>query len=488
MFLGLDLGTTNVKALLVEPDGQVAARASSPASLLCASDHGVEQDIEELWSATLSAISRLAASNDLTGVQAIGVSSQGGALQVLDPGGRPASRVISWLDGRGRAFDDELTRELGREWFLRHIGRGMSGVAIGQLLRLRRQRPELLERPNRIGFVGDVIVGRLCGRRAHDATSLSIASLYNPSRRTADPDLLQVVGIAEDQLPEMVPVDRAAGGLLREVAEEASLPVDIPVSPAIHDQYAAALGVGAVHAGETMFGAGTAWVLLAASNRLIAPAVDSAFVCTHVIDGLYGQILSLINGGSSFSWTADLVGVDVTDQPNIDRMLEGVAPGSEGVRFWPFLANAGAGLPPEAAGRLTGLRLSHGASHILRSVVEGLSFELRRHLGLLIGSGVEVEKFLMCGGAAAESATAQIVADVIGLSVMSSCERDVSALGAAMVARRLVEPSKGLVALSDVMRPGGREFHPGADAPRYQRLFHEYVASLSEDRCEEAVP
>jgi len=485
MFLGLDLGTTNVKALLAAPDGHVAARASSPVRLLHTPDHGIEQDIEEIWSATLSAMTRLSAGNDLARVRAIGVSSQGGALQVLDQYDRPVGRVISWLDGRGRAFDDAFTQERGRDWCIHHLGRGMSGVAVGQLVRLRRQYPERLERPNRIGFVGDVIVGRLCGRRAHDATSLSIASLYNPEIDAADSDLFDLLEIAQDRLPEMLPAGRAAGGLLREVAEKTSMPGGIPVSPAIHDQYSAALGVGAVRPGETMFGAGTAWVLLAVSRQLMPPAVDSAFVCTHVIDGLYGQIISLMNGGSSFAWAADLVGVDVRNHREIDRVLDAVAAGSEGVRFWPFMAKAGTGLAPQTAGRLTGLRLSHGGPHILRSVVEGLAFELRRHVRFLIESGLKVETLLMCGRAAAGSATAQIIADVTNLPVACLCESDVSALGAAMVARGLVDRSKDLAALSDEMRPSARDFQPGANASWYERLFDEYMDSLTDVAREE---
>ena len=487
MFLGLDLGTTNVKALLVAPEGHVAARASSPVRLRHTPDHGIEQDIEEIWSATLSVMTRLSAGNDLARVRAIGVSSQGGALQVLDRYDRPVGRVISWLDGRGSPFDEALRRELGREWFLRHVGRIKSGIAVGQLMRLRRQCPEHLERPNRIGFVGDVIVGRLCGRRAHDATSLSIASLYDPETGAADADLLAQLEIAPDQLPEMLAVGCAAGGLLREIAEKTSIPEGIPVSPAIHDQYAAALGVGAVRPGETLFGAGTAWVLLAVSRQLMPPAVDSAFVCTHVVDGVYGQLLALVNGGSSFAWAADLIGVNVRDHRESDRILNGVAPGSEGVRFWPFLAKAGTGLPPETTGRLTGLRLSHGAPHILRSVVEGLAFELRRHVRFLIESGIEVERLLMCGKAAAGSATAQIIADVTGLPVACLRESDVSALGAAMVARGLVDRSGDLAALSSAMRPTARDFHPGANASCYQRLFDEYTDSLAKVAREETV-
>ena len=127
MFLGLDLGTTNVKALVTDRAGRPLAHAASPVQLLHVGEGGVEQDIEAIEQATLAVLRQVAHAVDPSGIEAIGVSSQGGAMQVLDAQGRPLGRVISWLDQRGRPFDHALMAELGREWFLEHICRGCSG-------------------------------------------------------------------------------------------------------------------------------------------------------------------------------------------------------------------------------------------------------------------------------------------------------------------------------------------------------------------------
>ena len=165
MFLGLDLGTTNVKALVTDRAGQPLAHASSPVQLYNVGDGGVEQDIEEIAQATLSAIRQVAHSVDPAGIEAIGVSSQGGALQVLDRHAQPLGRVISWLDQRGRSFDRELTDRLQREWFLRRIQRGCSGLGIGQLLRSGPRRPGVDPPTESSGFC------RRCGRLAALRTS-----------------------------------------------------------------------------------------------------------------------------------------------------------------------------------------------------------------------------------------------------------------------------------------------------------------------------
>jgi len=485
MFLGLDLGTTNVKAVVADAHGRVVARGAAPVELIHGPDGAVEQDIEAIASAAVSAIAAAGAGADLSAVQAVGVSAQGGALQVLDGDDKPVGRVVSWLDGRGRRFDEQIARDMGADNLAARTGHPRGTMALGQLLRLREQSPALLAAPNRIGLVGDVMVGRLCGRRAHDATSLSCAVLLNPSLGRADPDMLARVGLAEDQLPDLLGPREAAGGLSEAVAQATSraascgLPVGVPVSPAVHDQYAAALGVRATAPGDVMFGAGTAWSLTAVADRLVQPLPDAGFVCTHLAEGRFGQIVSMGNGGSSVAWALALIGLKDADGETIDDLLASVPPGADGLRFWPFLApTGGAGLAPGTAGRLDGLRLAHGPGHLLRGVVEGLALELARYLRLLAEAGMPAERLIMCGGAAGSRVTPQIVADAASVPVTCSAEADTSALGAAMLAAGLLAPDTPLAEIAAAMAPPDRPVAPGPEAKRYRDMLDEYLAAI----------
>ena len=473
LLLGLDLGTTNVKALVTEADGRVAAAGGAPVALHHVDGGGVEQEIEEIWRATVEAVRQAGRAGELARVRAVGISSQGGAMQVLDAADRPVGRVISWLDARGRAFNDEPTQRLGTRWFAERVGFGRCGVAAGQCLRLQKERPDLLRPPHRIGFVGDVIAGRLCGRRAHDATSLSICMLYNPARGRADADVLALAGIAESQLPPLLPAREAAGGLTAEAAAMTGLPAGIPVSPAVHDQYAAALGAGVVEPGEVMLGTGTAWVLLAVTDRLMPPATASAIVCGHVVDARYGQMLSMVNGGSAFKWAAELTGG--RPAADIERLLAATPAGCAGLRFEPLLAQGGSGLPADRRGRLLGLSLAHGAGHVMRAAVEGLACELTRHLRLLTAAGLPVRRLVMCGGAAASRVTPQIVAKVAGLPVTCRAESAMSAFGAAVLARALVDGRRLAQVRADMTTGTGFEATPGADAALYAQMLREYI-------------
>jgi len=479
MLLALDLGTTNVKAMVTDLAGRPLTVHSCPLHLFHVEDGGVEQDIEEIWRATLTVIQQTARAVNASGVLAIGVSSQGGAMQVLDGHGRPSGRVISWLDQRGRAFDDALTAELGRGWLLQRIAHGRSALAIGQILRLGHERPREMHLPNRIGFVGDVIVSRLCGRAAQDGTSAALTLLYDPARRNYAPDVLRRLGVVEEQLPALLAPQQAAGGLLPQVAGQTGLRAGMPVSAAVHDQYASALGTGAVRARTVMLGTGTAWVLLAVTDHAPRPVHDDALNCHHVCEGLWGQIISMVNGGSALTWALELTGLASRSANEIDALLESSAAGSGGLMFWPFMAAGGAaGLPHDTRARMSGLQAPHGAAHFIRAVVEGLAYELNRHLDLLGSAGQHIEQLAMGGGAGASRVTPQIIADVTGLPLRCFGGSNSSLLGAAILARGLLERGGSLADLAEAMLPSASQFNPGEEAHAYQERYRQYLCSL----------
>jgi xylulokinase len=473
-FLGIDLGTTNIKAQIVAEDGTVVSSGSAPVRVAYGADGAAEQDMEDIWGGTLAAIREAVRSADGAAVAAIGVSSQGGALQVLDRAGRCAGPVIGWQDGRGGRWNSDLTARKGADWFARHCGMSKSCITVGQLLRLRSE--QALPPGFQVGWVGDVIVGRLCGHRAHDATSLSEAGLLNPSLGTEDGEILALLGIECAMLPSLLPVEQAAGGLLPDVAASVGLPAGIPVGPAVHDQYAAATGCGVVRSGDTMFGAGTAWVLLALSGRLDPPVGGVALVGPHPAPGVFGQMLSMVNGGACITWASKLLRGRTMSVEETDALLGQAPAGSDGLRFRPLLSPiGGAGLPPGTAGRLDGLRLGHTAAHLVRALVEGLACELGRYQRMLEAGGVAVRRLVMCGKAATSTVTPGIIADTTGLSVDCMTVPETSSVGAAVFARMLVEPRALLVDLSAAMVPRSRRVGPGPGAPDARARLAAYL-------------
>ena len=479
LLLGLDIGTTNIKAVATDLDGTILAEHSRSVEIFHLPNSAVRQKSSDIMAASRDVLRETVTRVDASRVKAIGISSQGGAMQLLEPDFSPNGDVISWLDMTGGEEDQALTTRKGHDWLTSRIGRGRSGLAIGQILRLHKESPEFLQPPRRVGFVGDVVTRFLCGRSATDATSLGLTLLYNPYKKDYDPDLLAELRIDKSQLPELLEPQQTAGTLLPEIARQIGLSDDVLVSVPVHDQYAAALGTGAVHSGDVMFGAGTAWVLLAVSDRPVATATDDALFCTHLVPNLYGQILSLTNGGSSFQWAINLLGLQALTPEEMDRMILDVPAGCDGLHFWPLLSSFDvAGLQPGTRGRLMGLQLYHGQAHVMRAVVEGLACELFRYLRFLHNSGITMKRLLMCGKAGASIITPQILADVTDLPVLCASFSGASALGAAVLAAGILEPNQSLQQIAERMATPAREVLPGPHREFYRQLRQEYLAAL----------
>jgi xylulokinase len=291
--------------------------------------------------------------------------------------------------------------------------------------------------------------------------------------------VLQRLGVAPEQLPPLFSPRSPAGGLLPAVARETGLRAGIPVSAAIHDQYAAALATSAVRAGTAMVGTGTAWVLLAATESLSRPVSDRGFCCHHVVEDLWGQILSLVNGGSALAWALKLTGHENSSPGEINQVLESAPPGCDGLQCWPFFAPGGpTALAGNMAGRLSGLQLAHGPGHVIRAVLEGLACELARHIGVLRAAGMPVERLILGGAGAASRVTPQILAAMTGLPLACAGPEGGSPLGAAILARGLIEPATPLTVLAGQMAPVSQAVEPGPAASFYRQHFEHYLQSL----------
>lgn len=408
-YLGLDIGTTNIKVLLTDSTGKVLSEGSAEVLRYDTPDGGVEQDIHQIWQATCDAIRQAIKGIDSKEIHAIGVSSQGGALQPLDENEKPVGRVISWLDKRGREYDKELTAELGSEFFCKNIGHAKSAIVPGQIMRLQTECPERFSKIKHFAFVGDVVVGMLTGCRGHDATSLSICCLLDPATQKPNVELLKKLGINESQLPQMFHADQVVGGITKPAADITGLQHGTPVGPAIHDQYAASIGAGAIHTGDICLATGTAWVLLAISDKLSLPVIDEAFTCPHPYNGLFAQMVSLGTGGSEIQRVMKQAGHADVNLKLIDNLLDKA---------------------------ITQPGIDKVADNIYKTV-ENLSQLLARQFGLMKKAGITPKRIILTGPAAGSRFTPNIIEKVIGLKVECFNNPSTSAYGAAVLAKQM---------------------------------------------------
>jgi xylulokinase len=304
--------------------------------------------------------------------------------------------------------------------------------------------------------------------------------LYNPRLGRADPELLRLLRIDDKEFPDLVSATVPAGGLRSDIARQTGIAEGIPVSPAIHDQYAASVGAGTVAEGDVLVGTGTAWVLLATMGRLMPPIAPRTFVCPHPFEDLYGQLLSMGNGGSAVQWVLEITGQSGLRGEELDDRLGSVAPGADALRCWPLLMEGGRTTGDMPGGRFSGITLGHSARHLLRAVVEGLACELTQHLGWFTAAGAPVRRLVVSGPTAVSSVVPRILADVTNRPVTCLSQPDVSAFGAATIARGLVEPDADLRELASAVAPTQRTVSPGENVELYCDLFTEYLAAFGD--------
>ncbi|MGI6336180.1 MAG: xylulokinase [Eubacteriales bacterium] len=451
LYLGLDVGTTAVKALICDAAGHI--RGTGSAGYPLHSD-GVrsEQDARDWYTASARAVRQALTQVDAGEVCAMSLSTQGGTTVPLDASGEPLRYALTWMDARAAEEAAYVREAYGADAFYHTTG--WDAAAFGDPCKLRwlqKHEPEVCRAARYWVTTPAYMNLKLTGNCAVDPTNAAMRLLYDFRAGTWDARLLEYAGVTDTQLPTLLPSGAYVGTLTREAADAFGLTGRVRVYNGIHDQYCASLGCGSREAGDVLLSAGTTWVLMAVTERPMYTA-SRVGVGRHALPGLYGAIASLVGSGASMEWLSQLTGLTPRelDVGAAQRRSE------PGLFFYPFLAgesftHRGEGL----LGGIEGLTLRHDRYDLARALMECVAFEVK--LGL---REFDAKRLVMVGGAARSEVWSGIVADVTGLTVRKG-SGDICALGAAMIAaageggyclRRAAEEMAGE---GEVIRPQG---------------------------------
>ena len=443
LLLGIDLGTSAVKVLLVDHNG--VARASSSAAypiMHPAPDHA-EQDPATWWAATVTAVRQALRDAGDAQVTAIGLSGQMHGVVMLDAADRLVRPAIIWPDQRSAAQVREITDLVGAERLIRLTG---SPVAAGFLAASVRwcqaQEPEIWARVRRLLLPKDYLRRQLTGDFATDPSDGSGALLLDVNRRDWSDELLAMLAIDRTQLPAVHAATASGGVLHRRAAAELGLPAGIPVAVGAADTACSALAAGATQAGMLLLTLSTGGQLL---QPVDAPTVDvdgrvhtfcSALDPTPTQAGWY-QMGAILAAGLALRWLRDQV-LGWNDAAAYGRMTDlaaAVPPGARDLLFLPYLTGVRTPhMNPAARGQFTGLTLQHGQGELIRAVMEGVVFACYDGYRVLAQLAAPPESIILAGGGARSALWQQIVADVFGLPVRPLDVAEQSALGATLLA------------------------------------------------------
>jgi xylulokinase len=417
--VGLDVGTTGVKAIAVSPAGDVVGRAEEPYRLLTPRPRWTEQRPDDWWAAAERALTLLAVEP-----AAIGLSGQMHGLVLLDDADRPLRPAILWNDGRTAAECAEIEDRFGLDGLVRLTGnRALTGFTAPKLLWVRRNEPDLYARIRRILLPKDYVRLRLTGEHATDVADASGTLLFDVAGRTWSGDVLDALEVPREWLPPALESPTPSG----------ATPAGVPVAAGAGDQAAGAVGVGAVAPGSISIVLGTSGVVFATLPEYAADEEARVHAFCHAVPEAWHAMGVMLSAAGSLAWLHAAVG---RDEP-IERLLaeaEAWGPGTEGLTFLPYLA--GERTPhadPDARGAFVGLSLRHDRGALVRAVLEGVAYGLRDSLALLRDLGVRGDVGRVSGGGARSDLWLRIVASVLGLPLERTAVAEGAAYGAALL-------------------------------------------------------
>jgi xylulokinase len=408
--VGLDIGTTGVKALALSPDGVVTGRAEQEYALSTPRPGWAEQDPDDWVRAAEAALRRLGG-----GDTSLGLSGQMHGLVVLDSEQRVLRPAILWNDQRTAAECAEIEVRIGLDRLIELTGnRALPGFTAPKLLWLRRHEPEVYARIEHVLLPKDYVRLRLTGERATDVADASGTLLFDvPGRRWSE-EMLEALEIPAAWLP---------------AAYESPY---VPTAPGAGDQAAAALGVGVDRPGPLSIVLGTSGVVFAALPGFAADAQARVHAFCHAAPGGWHAMGVMLSAAGSLRWLRDAVGGTYGE---LIAEAERWPPGAEGLTFLPYLQ--GERTPhadPNARGAFVGLTLRHNRGALVRAVLEGVAYGLRDSLELLRGLGVEANVGRASGGGARGDLWLRIAATVFDLPLERPVVEEGSAYGAALLA------------------------------------------------------
>jgi len=488
--LGIDVGTTNTKAVAYSLRGARLAEASVPTPSVSEGARRALQHPDALWDTVRTAIRTVVrALPEDAGLVGMAIASVAEAGVPLNAHGHPVHPIIAWYDERAAPQCAALVAALGEEAIYRITGLPPTPIfTLNKLLWLRDNAPEAWARLARWLCVSDYIAYRLTGEQAMGYSLASRTLAFDLERRVWSEELLGYAGLRHAHLPPAQPEGTLVGRVV--ASAETDLPVGLPVFVGGHDHVCGALAVGAFEPGVVLDSTGTTEAelatLLEVRSHLSAGDLSFSLGC-HTARGRYYAIGSILGAGSTMGWMAGLLwpeeaaaGRDAALAAMTAAATESPL-GAQGLYLLPHLSGAGAPRrSPSARGLLAGLNLGHTRGDIARATIEGMAFELRLLLEALERyTGREIREIVAVGGGARNTVWTQIKADVTGRTLSVPEHTEAAALGAAVLAGIGSGAFRDEAHAHAEMAPTTRPVHPDeASRHAYETLYQRLMTQI----------
>lgn len=436
MYLGIDLGTSEVKLLLMGESGEVVATAGVPLTVSRPHPQWSEQDPAQWWAATQAAMRQLRASHGaaLARTRAIGLSGQMHGAVLLDARDRILRPAILWNDGRSHA---ECSMLGAREPRLSHItgNLAMPGFTAPKLAWVARHEPEIFRQTASVLLPKDYLRLMLSGDKVSDMSDAAGTLWLDVGRRDWSDAMLDATGLARSQMPRLVEGSAPSGTLRRELAEEWGMTNEVVIAGGGGDNAASAVGIGATRPGDGFVSLGTSGVLFVVTDRFRSNPGSAVHAFCHALPERWHQMSVMLSAASCLSWITRATGAhnEAALLPEAEALPQAAL--ARAPLFLPYLS--GERTPhndAHAQGVFFGLGHETCRGALAYSVLEGVAFGMRDGLAALRTAGTEAGTLSLVGGGARSSYWSQLLADTLDLPIATHSE---GSAGAALGAARL---------------------------------------------------
>lgn len=434
-FIGLDVGTSGAKALLINEMGEVISSATNEYPMLTPKPNWTEQNPEDWWEASKKSIQSVASKVKKDEIEGIGLTGQMHGLVTLDDNLNVVRPCIMWNDQRTVKECDGITTKIGFEKLIKITGNQvLTGFTAPKILWIKNNEPGNYDRISKILLPKDYIRFRLTGELATDVSDASGTSLLNVPERSWSNEILTILEIPKEWMPELYESAEITGRVKKELCDELNLPENLIVAAGGGDQAAGGVGTGTVSEGITSLVLGTSGVVFAHSDKPRIEASGKVHSFCHAVPNAWHVMGVTLSAAGSLQWYRNTFhnGVDYSE---LTKAAEEIQPGSEGLFFLPYLSGERTPYPdPNAKGTFIGATVRHNSSHFTRAVLEGVAYSLRDCFELNESLGVKTDQVRISGGGAKSKMWIQILSDLLNKEIVTLTSTEGAPYGSAILA------------------------------------------------------
>lgn len=459
-YIGIDLGTSSIKLLLVDETGQIWHTVTREYPLLFPQPGWSEQEPAHWWQAVREGIPALLQGFDAAKVAGIGAGGQMHGLVALDEADQVIRPAILWNDGRTFREVDYLNDTIGRERLSALTANiAFAGFTAPKLLWMRRNEPENFRRIRRIMLPKDYINYKLTGVHCCDYSDASGMLLLDVQHKCWSWEMLDICGITEEQMPRLYESFQCVGTLLPEVAAELGLPADVKVCAGAGDNAAAAVGTGVVGAGGCNISLGTSGTIFISSDKFGVDPHNGLHAFAHA-DGGYHLMGCMLSAASCNKWfMEDILGSD--DYAGLQAQITPDKLGRSHVYFLPYLMGERSPINDTSArGTFIGMTMDTSRADMLQAVLEGVAFAIRDSFEVARSLGIAIPRSMICGGGSKSPLWRQMIADILGIPLDIPVTEQGPGYGGAMLAmvacgvfESVQQAADKLVRVKDTVQP-----------------------------------